>query len=90
MGVAKAAEDSVALADSIKAHGASTQALSFYALQRQPAGLSAVLRARWLGGYVKAAGQHHPMEIRQHLAIQETAIDWGRYGRHSAFKECFQ
>lgn len=89
--VAKAAEDSVALADSVKAHGASSQALSFYALQRQPAGLSAVQRARWLGGYVKAAGpQHHPMEIRRHLAIHETAIDWGRYGRQSAFKENFQ
>jgi 2-polyprenyl-6-methoxyphenol hydroxylase-like FAD-dependent oxidoreductase len=91
MGVAKAAEDSVALADAIKAHGASSDALSLYALQRRPAGLSAVQRARWLGGYVKASdAQHHPMEIRKKLAIHETAIDWGRYGHQSAFKQDFK
>jgi 2-polyprenyl-6-methoxyphenol hydroxylase-like FAD-dependent oxidoreductase len=91
MGVAKAAEDSVALANAIQAHGASSDALSIYAQQRRPAGQSAVERARWLGGYVKTAvGQHHPMEKRQHLAIHETAIDWGRYGHQSAFKESCQ
>jgi hypothetical protein len=65
--------------------------LSIYAQQRRPAGQSAVERARWLGGFVKTAvGQHHPMEKRQQLAIHETAIDWGRYGHQSAFKESFQ
>jgi 2-polyprenyl-6-methoxyphenol hydroxylase-like FAD-dependent oxidoreductase len=91
MGVAKAAQDSVALADAIKAHGASPEALHMFAQQRRPAGLSAVQRARWLGSYVKASGaQHHPMEKRRHLAIHETAIDWGLYGHQSAFKEDFQ
>jgi 2-polyprenyl-6-methoxyphenol hydroxylase-like FAD-dependent oxidoreductase len=91
MGVAKAAQDSVALADAIKAHGASPDALSLYAQQRRPAGLSAVQRARWLGGYVKASGaQLPPMEKRRQLAIHETAIDWGRYGHQSAFVEDFQ
>ena len=91
MGVAKAAEDSVALANAIQAYGASSDALTVYAQQRRPAGQSAVERARWLGGFVKTAvGQHHPMEKRQHLAIHETAIDWGRYGHQSAFKESFQ
>lgn len=88
MGVAKAAEDAVAIADSIRLHGATTHALSVYAQQRLSAGSAAVQRARWLGGYVKASdGEHKPMPQRQQFAISETAIDWGRYGHQSAFRE---
>lgn len=88
MGVAKASEDAVALADAIRAHGANPQALAAYAHIRLPAGRSAVQRARWLGSYVKSPdGQTQPMAERQHQAIHETAIDMGRYGHQSAFKE---
>lgn len=88
MGVAKAAQDAVALADAIAAHGANANALAVYEQQRLPAGRSAVARARWLGGYVQSPqGQPRPMAERQHHAIYETAIDLGRYGHQSLFKE---
>jgi 2-polyprenyl-6-methoxyphenol hydroxylase-like FAD-dependent oxidoreductase len=88
MGVAKAAEDAVAIADAIRTHGANAAALAAYAQVRLPAGRSAVQRARWLGSYVKAIdGKTQPMAQRQHQAIYETAIDLGRYGHQSTFKE---
>jgi 2-polyprenyl-6-methoxyphenol hydroxylase-like FAD-dependent oxidoreductase len=88
MGVAKASEDAVALADAIRTHGANPSALTAYAQIRQPAGRYAVQRARWLGSYVKSPdGSNPPMAQRQHQAIHETAIDLGRYGHQSAFKE---
>ncbi len=90
MGVAKAAEDAVALADAIHTHGANPAALAAYAKVRLPAGRSAVQRARWLGSYVKSPyGQAQPMAQRQHQAIYETAIDLGRYGHQSTFIENF-
>lgn len=88
MGVAKASQDAVALADVIRTHGANATALAAYAKARLPAGQSAVQRARWLGSYVKSPdGQTQPMHQRQHQAIHETAIDLGRYGHQSKFKE---
>lgn len=88
MGVAKASEDAVALADAIRTHGANPHALAAYAQSRLPAGRSAVQRARWLGSYVKSPdGQTQPMAQRQHQAIHETAIDLGRYGHQSGFKD---
>ena len=88
MGVAKASQDAVALADAIRTHGANATALAAYAKVRLPAGQSAVHRARWLGSYIKSSdGQPQPMNQRQHQAIHETAIDLGRYGHQSVFKE---
>jgi 2-polyprenyl-6-methoxyphenol hydroxylase-like FAD-dependent oxidoreductase len=88
MGVAKASQDAVALADAIRTHGANPTALAAYAKVRLPAGQSAVQRARWLGSYVKSPdGQTKPMNERQHQSIHETAIDLGRYGHQSEFKE---
>jgi 2-polyprenyl-6-methoxyphenol hydroxylase-like FAD-dependent oxidoreductase len=88
MGVAKASEDAVALADAIRTHGANPDALAAYAQIRLPAGRYAVRRARWLGSYVKSPdGSNPPMAQRQHQAIHETAIDLGRYGHQSAFKD---
>ena len=88
MGVAKASQDAVALADAIRTHGANAAALAAYAQVRLPAGQSAVQRARWLGSYVKSPdGQTQPMDQRHHQAIYETAIDLGRYGHQSKFKE---
>lgn len=88
MGVAKAAQDAVALTDAIRAHGANAQALEDYARTRSPAGRSAVKRAQWLGSFVQSPnGQTPPMAQREHHAIYETAIDLGRYGHTSAFQE---
>jgi hypothetical protein len=88
MGVAKASEDAVALADAIRTYGANPDALAAYAQIRLPAGRYAVRRARWLGSYVKSPdGSNPPMAQRQHQAIHETAIDLGRYGHQSAFKD---
>jgi 2-polyprenyl-6-methoxyphenol hydroxylase-like FAD-dependent oxidoreductase len=88
MGVAKAAQDAVAIADAIREHGANAEAFTAYAHVRLPAGRSAVQRARWLGSYVKSPdGQTQSMAQRQHQAIYETAIDLGRYGHQSKFKE---
>jgi 2-polyprenyl-6-methoxyphenol hydroxylase-like FAD-dependent oxidoreductase len=88
MGVTKAAEDAVAISDSIRLHGASTKALTAYSMQRLVAGQTAVQRARWLGHYVKSADfSHNSLKHRDQLVINETAIDLGRYGHQSAFKE---
>lgn len=88
MGVAKAAQDALAIADAIRAHGANAEAIAAYANARFAAGQSAVNRARWLGSYVKSPdGQTKPMAQREHQAIHETAIDLGRYGHQSQFKE---
>jgi 2-polyprenyl-6-methoxyphenol hydroxylase-like FAD-dependent oxidoreductase len=88
MGVAKASQDAVTLADAIRTYGANSMALAAYAKVRLPAGQSAVQRARWLGGYIKSPdGQTKPMSERQHQSIHETAIDLSRYGHQSEFKE---
>ena len=54
MGVTKAALDACALADCIRAHGASEKALKHYAARRIPAGLVVVRRARALGEHMQA------------------------------------
>lgn len=88
MGVAKAAQDAVAIADAIRIHGAGAQALEAYAQTRFPAGRSAVQRAQWLGSFVQSPQGHTPpMAQREHHALYETAIDLGRYGHTSAFQE---
>jgi 2-polyprenyl-6-methoxyphenol hydroxylase-like FAD-dependent oxidoreductase len=94
MGVTKAAEDAVALADALKRHGATREALRAYEGARLPAGRQAVARARWLGEYMEQAS--HPIlqlgdtspgvAERAHQALHETAIDLGRYGHLSAFR----
>ena len=94
MGVTKAADDAVALADALRQHGATLEALQTYERVRQPAGQLAVARARWLGGYMEQAGDAvcNPAvptasaAERAHQALHETAIDLGRYGHLSAFK----
>lgn len=88
MGVAKASQDAVALADAIGAHSATPAALAAYAQARLPQVRSAVQRARWLGSYIKSAtGQPKSLAEREHQAIHETAIDLGRYGHPSQFQE---
>jgi hypothetical protein len=88
MGVTKAAEDAAAISDSIRLHGASSQALLSYSDQRLRAGQLAIQRARWLGDYIKSAdSSSQAISHRQHLMVSETAIDLGRYGHLSTFKE---
>lgn len=95
MGVTKAAEDAVALANAIQRHGPSNEALQAYEGERLSAGRHAVARARWLGEYMEQASD--PVQWpgdptltaaqRAHQTLHETAIDLGRYGHLSAFRE---
>ena len=88
MGVTKAAQDAVALADAIGEHGATPQALLAYEKNRLPEGQAAVARARWLGAYMQA--QTNSLSAQQagrsaRDVVSETAIDLGRYGHLSNF-----
>ena len=88
MGVTKAAQDAVALADAISLHGATPQALLAYEKQRVPQCEAAVERARWLGAYMQAQTQSsgaRPPARSAREVVSETAIDMDRYGHQSAF-----
>lgn len=95
MGVTKAAEDAVALADALRQHGTTTLALQTYEGLRLAAGLHTVKRARWLGGYMeRAAGEGverlgTPLSTaeRAYQTLHETAIDIGRYGHLTTFEK---
>jgi 2-polyprenyl-6-methoxyphenol hydroxylase-like FAD-dependent oxidoreductase len=80
MGVTKAAEDAMALADSIAAHGATPQALQAYETLRLAPSQAVVQRARALGAYMQAQGQGQgtSSQTQQRDArsvMLETAID---------------
>ncbi len=77
MGVTKAMQDALALADAIDQHGASPQALQSYQALRLPAGQAVVARGRRLGAYMQATAQqasHTPARDAM-TVMQETAID---------------
>jgi hypothetical protein len=89
MGVTKAAQDASALADAIRSHGATAEALRVYEQHRLPQCQMAVDRARWLGAYMQsqAAGSDaHTTERNAREVVAETAIDLGRYGHVTAFR----
>ena len=77
MGVSKAGEDALALAECIAADGATARALQRYDALRRPAGLAVVARARQLGAYLQ--GQAHNTDSdparRAWQVMQQTAID---------------
>jgi 2-polyprenyl-6-methoxyphenol hydroxylase-like FAD-dependent oxidoreductase len=79
MGVTKAAQDAMALTDSITVHGAGPQALANYEALRLAAGLAVVQRARALGAYMQAQTQVSgvpPIFTRDARSVMlETAID---------------
>ncbi len=77
MGVAKAADDALALQLAIAEHGATPQALRHYEQQRQPAGQAVVDRARRLGvGLEARAPDQAPLPRRPPDAVmRHTAID---------------
>ena len=77
MGVTKAADDAVALAACIAAHGATAAALRHYDAARRPAGLAVVERGRQLGAYLEAQRQgaaapppRDPVQV-----MRQTAVD---------------
>ncbi len=76
MGVTKAGEDALALAQAIAAHGATPAALAAYEAQRLAPGQAVVARGRQLGAYLQARGDAGQAARRDPLAVlRETAID---------------
>jgi 2-polyprenyl-6-methoxyphenol hydroxylase-like FAD-dependent oxidoreductase len=81
MGVTKAAEDAMALADCIAAHGATPQALQAYEAQRMVPCMAVVQRGRMLGAYMQALGQSPSAGAEQtaqrdaRSVMLETAVD---------------
>jgi 2-polyprenyl-6-methoxyphenol hydroxylase-like FAD-dependent oxidoreductase len=77
MGVTKAMQDAVALADAVLDHGATSQALRAYAAARAPVGQRMVQRGRDLGAYMQAcASADHDIQGHDVRAvITQTAID---------------
>jgi 2-polyprenyl-6-methoxyphenol hydroxylase-like FAD-dependent oxidoreductase len=75
MGVAKAGDDAMALAQSIALHGATPQALQHYDAQRRPVGQAVGNRARRLGAYLEAQAQGQAAPRSAEHVMQQTAID---------------
>jgi len=75
MGVAKAGDDAAALAGSIAAHGATSEALQRYDATRRPAGAAVVERARRLGAYLEAQQRGTPVARQPEAVMHHTAID---------------
>jgi 2-polyprenyl-6-methoxyphenol hydroxylase-like FAD-dependent oxidoreductase len=75
MGVMKAVDDAVALADAVARHGATPAALRAYAAQRRPEALAVVQRARALGAYLEARAGGHAARRNPDGVMHQTAID---------------
>ena len=76
MGVTKAAQDAVALADCVEKFGASPQALQGFQSQRIAAGQSVVQRGRQLGAYMQSRGDAASTLQRSAVDVMmQTAID---------------
>jgi 2-polyprenyl-6-methoxyphenol hydroxylase-like FAD-dependent oxidoreductase len=78
MGVTKAAEDAMALADCIREHGATAAALQAYERLRLAPGQAVVQRARDLGAYLQAQGAGAgvaPAFRDADAVLRDTAVD---------------
>ncbi|MBC7514102.1 MAG: FAD-dependent monooxygenase [Herminiimonas sp.] len=75
MGVTKAAEDAMALADCIATHGAGTAAALAYESRRLEAGRLVVERGRRLGRYMQSQGSAEAIQREALEVLRETAID---------------
>ena len=75
MGVTKAAQDAVALADCVEKQGASPEALQRYQSARLLAGQSVVQRARQLGAYMQGQANAESMQRNVREVMMETAVD---------------
>jgi 2-polyprenyl-6-methoxyphenol hydroxylase-like FAD-dependent oxidoreductase len=76
MGVTKAMQDALALAQALDTHGATPGALQAYAQERAATALQVVRRGRRLGAYMQACGQDGIVHARDALAaMNETAVE---------------
>ena len=75
MGVTKAAQDAMALADCIAAHGATEAAGLAYETPRLGAGQAVVERGRRLGRYMQAQGTTQQVTRECEDVLRDTAID---------------
>ena len=76
MGVTKAAQDAVALADCVEKFGVSPQSLQGFQSQRLAAGQSVVQRGRQLGAYMQSRGDATSTLQRSAVDVMmQTAID---------------
>ena len=75
MGVAKAADDATALADSIAQHGATPAAVLAYNARRHPAGLAVAQRAQALGTHLEARHRNRGLQPSPPTVMHQTAID---------------
>lgn len=80
MGVTKAAEDAMALADCIRQFGATPEAGLAYQQARLGPGRAVVARGRRLGHYMQSQGMPHEATRSTNQVLQETAIDPGMHG----------
>lgn len=74
MGVTKAAQDAMALAETIELHGATPEAAIAYEAVRLPAGKAVVARGRQLGAYLQCGGEAGVLRDEMRV-LRETAID---------------
>lgn len=77
-GVTKAAEDAMAVADAIRAHGATPEALAAYERERLAVGQAIVERGRRLGAYLQAysGGARAPRSAQAEVdVLHDTAIE---------------
>ncbi len=75
MGVAKAGDDAMLLAQCIATDGATPQALRHYAALRMPVGAAVVQRARRLGAYLEAQRRGANAQRSAEEVMRQTAID---------------
>ena len=75
MGVTKAAEDAMALADCISLHGAGAAAALAYESRRLDAGQAVVERGRRLGRYMQSQGSAEAVQREVSEVLRETAVD---------------
>jgi 2-polyprenyl-6-methoxyphenol hydroxylase-like FAD-dependent oxidoreductase len=78
MGVTKAGEDALALADGLARHGATPPALQAYETQRLAPGRAIVERGRRLGAYLQARAHGRAAQRRALDVLNQTAIDLAR------------
>lgn len=82
MGVTKAGDDALALAEALARHGATPQALRAYAEERAPACVAVVQRGRELGAYLQAVavGSNRAAARSADEVMRQTAIDPRLFG----------
>ena len=88
MGVTKAAEDAMAIAQAIQQFGATVDAGLAYQNTRLRAGQAVVERGRQLGRYVQHAGSAQALPRDAMRVLQETAIDLNKPTGYHLTSQC--